>query len=54
MAADLTPEQKAEAARLAGWNAADGDPPNEHTLPPDIDPELGHNGIAPTDAERIA
>lgn len=34
-----------EAARLAGWNPEDGPPPNEHTLPPVTDPELGHNGV---------
>lgn len=43
-----------EAARLAGWNPEDGPPPNEHALPPSDDPALGNNGIAPTDAERIA
>lgn len=49
----VTPEEM-EAARLAGWNPADGDPPNKHAAPPPIDPALGNNGIAPTDAEQIA
>jgi hypothetical protein len=43
-----------EAARLAGWDPADGPAPFEHTLPPEDDPDLGHNGIPPTDAEQIA
>lgn len=34
-----------EAARLAGWNPADGFPPHAHTMPPPIDPALGTNGV---------
>lgn len=34
------------AAFLAGWNPADGPCPNTHSLPPAIDPGLGHNGVA--------
>lgn len=49
-----TPEDQLEAARLAGWNTADGPPPHVHRLPPPIDPALGNNGIHPTAAERIA
>lgn len=48
------PDEEMEAARLAGWNPADGDPPETHAAPPPVDPELGHNGIAPTDAPQIA
>lgn len=40
----VSPEDM-EAARLAGWNPADGDPPHAHAMPPAIDPELGHNGV---------
>lgn len=47
-------DEEMEAARRAGWNPADGDPPFKHGTPPEHDEELGHNGIAPTDAERIA
>lgn len=46
---DPTPEQL-EAAKRAGWNPADGEPPvgwDGHTLPPEVDDELGHNGVAP-------
>lgn len=43
-----------EAARLAGWSFKDGEAPFEHHLPPPIDEKLGTNGIAPTDAKRIA
>lgn len=42
-----TPEQ-IEAARLAGWNPEDGEPPcgwEGHTLPPVDDPELNNNGV---------
>lgn len=46
-------DEEMEAARLAGWNPADGDPPYEHAAPPDIDPELGNNGIPYTDAPPI-
>lgn len=56
MAADPTPEQ-IEAARLAGWDPEDGEPPDgwaAHVLPPEVDPDLNHNGIAPTDAEQTA
>jgi len=47
-----TPDE-IEAARLAGWNWADGPPPFTHTLPPPDDPLLGNNGIPPTDAPSI-
>lgn len=52
----MSPEDlvQREAARLAGWNPADGPAPRKHRLPPPIDPALGTNGIPPTDAERIA
>lgn len=43
-----------EAARRAGWNPDDGDPPFVHGLPPEVDPELGHNGIPPTSAPRVS
>lgn len=46
-------EEEMEAARRAGWNPADGDPPFKHAMPPADDPELGHNGIPPTKAKRI-
>lgn len=49
----LTDDER-EAARLAGWDFTQGDPPADHTLPPAIDPDLGHNGIPPTDAEQVA
>jgi hypothetical protein len=42
-----------EAARLAGWNPADGPAPHEHAMPPEIDPALDNNGIPPTDAELV-
>lgn len=47
-------DQADDAARRAGWNPADGRPPYRHTMPPPVDPDLGHNGIAPTDAEQTA
>lgn len=47
----MTSEEK--AAELAGWNLKDGPAPFEHDLPPEIDPDLGNNGIPPTTAERI-
>lgn len=50
---DQTPSTQDEAARLAGWNPADGPAPNEHSMPPEIDPELGNNGIPPTDAPLV-
>jgi len=40
------PEPNTDAARLAGWDPADGPPPFEHAIPPGVDPELGHNGVA--------
>lgn len=49
----VTKAQK-DAARLAGWDPKDGNPPYEHGTPPEIDPDLGHNGIAPTEAPRVA
>ena len=48
-----TPEE-VEAAWRAGWDIDAGPPPDRHTLPPADDPELGNNGIPPTDAERVA
>lgn len=38
-------EEETEAARLAGWNPDDGPAPNEHSLPPEEDPDLGNNGV---------
>lgn len=48
-----TPDEQ-EAARLAGWNTADGPAPYAHALPPENDPNLGNNGIPPTDSPRVA
>jgi hypothetical protein len=48
------PDEQAAAAAAAGWNFADGDPPFPHGKAPPVDPELGTNGIPPTDAEQIA
>lgn len=39
------------AAYLAGWDVSKGPAPFKHSLPPPIDPELGHNGIRPTRAK---
>lgn len=50
----MATEEEMAAAVLAGWNPDDGDPPYTHTLPPAVDPNLGHNGIEPTDAEQTA
>lgn len=48
------PVSEEEAARLAGWNPDDGEPPYQHTPPPEDDEALGNNGVPPTDAPRIA
>jgi hypothetical protein len=55
---EATPPQEgdaaARAARLAGWDPADGPAPYEHAEPPADDPALGHNGIPPTGADQVA
>lgn len=48
-----TDDERRQAALKAGWDGV-GEVPEGHGLPPAIDPDLGHNGIAPTGAERIA
>jgi len=39
------PDPDIEAARLAGWDPADGPAPYSHGLPPAVDPNLGNNGV---------
>jgi hypothetical protein len=48
-----TDEERRQAALRAGWDGH-GPVPEGHGLAPEIDPALGHNGIADTGAERIA
>lgn len=47
-------DEAMQNAIKAGWNPDDGPPPYEHAAPPPIDPELGNNGIPPTDAPRVS
>lgn len=40
----MTEEERIKAAKLAGWDG-NGPVPDVHGLPPEIDQELGHNGV---------
>jgi hypothetical protein len=42
-----------EAAWRAGWDIESGPPPFTHALPPPVDDDLGHNGVAATDARPL-
>jgi hypothetical protein len=56
MAPDQPTAEQIENARKAGWDPDLGPPPggwDVHGTPPPDDPELGNNGIAPTDAAPL-